>query len=219
MHYGCQFAIHRAMRKYIPIFGDDAFSLELLDDQAQTDEQLNILENYWIIKLGTLSPGGYNLTDGGQGGVFCEETRRKLSEINMGHPVSASTRKLIGEAQTLHFKNHPEAREQRSQLAKEGNYAARLSTPETNAKKGKHMLGKHLSDKQRAILSASAKTRVGALNPFFGKQHTIDTRKHLSEQKQGDKNHFFGKKRPEHAAKMSLKMKKIWQQRKAEKVA
>jgi group I intron endonuclease len=45
----------------------------------------------------------------------------------------------------------------------------------------------------------------GSGNPFYGKKHTQETKKRLSESKTGDRNPFFGKERPDHSDKMKAK--------------
>lgn len=51
---------HRAIRKY----GVNNFAVEVIDF-AETTEELDEKEIFWIAKLNTLFPGGYNLRDGG----------------------------------------------------------------------------------------------------------------------------------------------------------
>ena len=51
---------HRAIRKY----GKENFALEILDT-ANTEIELDEKEIFWINKLNTLFPGGYNLRVGG----------------------------------------------------------------------------------------------------------------------------------------------------------
>lgn len=81
--------INRARKKY----GPDAFGFEILKECS--DDELDYWEVYYIEKLNTKSPNGYNLTDGG-GGMhgyhFTEETRRKLSEAAKGRKPSEKCR-------------------------------------------------------------------------------------------------------------------------------
>lgn len=51
---------HRAIRKY----GPENFSLEILDT-AESEDELDRKEMFWIEKLDTKFPNGYNLRDGG----------------------------------------------------------------------------------------------------------------------------------------------------------
>ncbi|MDE0401509.1 MAG: GIY-YIG nuclease family protein [Candidatus Poribacteria bacterium] len=67
-------AIHKAIQKY----GRDAFSVEIIRYPGISEDALNAVECWWIRRLQTLSPSGYNLTDGGDGGSPSEETRKKL---------------------------------------------------------------------------------------------------------------------------------------------
>jgi group I intron endonuclease len=62
-------------------YGEQSFSFSVLE-YCPTDD-LNGREMYWIDKLGTLSPRGYNLTLGGEG--------------NRGYHLSDETKKLIGD--------------------------------------------------------------------------------------------------------------------------
>jgi len=73
---GSNTAIHRAIRKY----GASSFDIEAIDS-ANCILELQLKETYWIKALKTISPNGYNLTQGGEG-VFnpAEETRKKMSE-------------------------------------------------------------------------------------------------------------------------------------------
>ena len=64
--------VKRAVKKY----GRDAFTYEILHDGI-IPEFLDTLESEAIEKFNTVSPHGYNLTTGGEGGSRCEETRRK----------------------------------------------------------------------------------------------------------------------------------------------
>lgn len=69
-------AIKSALRKY----GHEAFVFAVID-VAETREQLDRRERFWIERLNTVAPNGYNFCDGGSGGrVFSEESRRKMSE-------------------------------------------------------------------------------------------------------------------------------------------
>lgn len=63
--------------------------IELSDSIEESKVELNALEVYYIEKFGTLD-NGYNLTGGGNGSykrVVTEETRKKLSEANIGKGV------------------------------------------------------------------------------------------------------------------------------------
>ena len=69
--------IHRAIQKY----GRNAFSLEIIQYPGISDEALDAVERWWIRRLQTLVPSGYNLTKGGEHGSSSEEARQKMKEI------------------------------------------------------------------------------------------------------------------------------------------
>ena len=63
-----------ALRKY----GPESFSWEVLEYCASVEECWD-KEKYYIEKINTISPLGYNLTYGGNGGIQCDETKLKIS--------------------------------------------------------------------------------------------------------------------------------------------
>lgn len=77
MNNGCQYALHKAMRKY----GVEHFHIEQID-VAASHEELDEKEKYWIKTLGTLSPDGYNLCAGGKAPAWTDAIREKLSGEN-----------------------------------------------------------------------------------------------------------------------------------------
>ena len=88
-------AIHDAIQKY----GRDAFSVEIIQYPGISHEALNAVERWKIRHLQTLSPSGYNLTEGGDGVIPSEETRQKMSE-NASKRVDEGTHNFLdGEIQ------------------------------------------------------------------------------------------------------------------------
>ena len=109
---------YKAIRKY----GFENIKYEVLEDNIP-QSQLNEREIYWIEKMNSFIPNGYNLTKGGDGTlghkwteeqrafmvqmahftglgrVVTEETRRKISAANKGksHPRSEETKRKISE--------------------------------------------------------------------------------------------------------------------------
>lgn len=68
-------AIHNAIVKY----GKDNFTVEEIDNAVSQDE-LNEKEAYWITKLNTLSPNGYNLQNGGLREQLSKESCERISD-------------------------------------------------------------------------------------------------------------------------------------------
>ena len=60
---GAKNAIHCALRLY----GVDAFAFEVLEELFDREASARVREIWWIANEGTLSPGGYNMTAGGDG--------------------------------------------------------------------------------------------------------------------------------------------------------
>ena len=87
--------IHRAIQKY----GQDAFSVEIIRYPGISHEALNAIKRWKIRQLQTLSPGGCNLTGGGEGGKRSEKTCQKISE-SVSKQVAEGTHHLLdGEIQ------------------------------------------------------------------------------------------------------------------------
>ncbi len=76
-------AIENAVRKY----GLDAFKADVIEDKIETKADLDRLEKFWIETMGTLKPGGYNLTKGGEGILgfkLSESTIKAIAEKRRG---------------------------------------------------------------------------------------------------------------------------------------
>lgn len=93
-----------AMRDALKKYGEDNFTIEVIDN-AETIEELNKKEVYWISFFNSLVPNGYNLQDGGKNCRCAESTKQKLSELNSGknHPLygkprSEETKKKVSDA-------------------------------------------------------------------------------------------------------------------------
>lgn len=74
------------LARAIRLHGEAAFTREFIDS-AMTHRELDERETYWIKKLGTKVPHGYNLTDGGGGSsgwVPTKKTRAKISAAVSG---------------------------------------------------------------------------------------------------------------------------------------
>lgn len=84
-----------AFKKY----GKSNFACEVLAT-AETKEELNTLEIYWIAKLNTMDTSiGYNLTEGGEGTVgyiHTDEAKLKMSVAKKGKSLSPEHCKAIG---------------------------------------------------------------------------------------------------------------------------
>lgn len=114
--------------------------------------ELDEWEKYFIFLYNTLSPNGYNLEEGGRGGVPSEETRRKISE------------KKSGEKHHMFRKHHSDETKQkiseslkRISSSNKGKYLSE----ETKKKLLATHLGKPLSDEIKKKIS---KTQINDQN-------------------------------------------------------
>lgn len=90
--------IHKAMRKY----GEENFTVEILDF-AETVDELKEKEKYYIAKYNATDKSiGYNISLGGDGNfgyTHSEEIKQKLRELALNRPpASEETRRKISEA-------------------------------------------------------------------------------------------------------------------------
>ena len=133
-------AISSAIGKY----GWDNMEVELLHENVPIDD-LNWLERHCIWIYGTMSPDGYNLTDGGEGGIQSEESRAKQG-------ATQREKALRGE----HQSQRPEVRKQIADTLKlmieRGEIIPPMCRPEWQAEQGanqreKALRGEHQSQR------------------------------------------------------------------------
>jgi predicted GIY-YIG superfamily endonuclease len=73
-----------AMDSAIAKYGKENFDIEIIDI-AETLEELNEKEKYWIKEYDSLAPKGYNLTYGGNNGKRHPDVGKRISESLKGH--------------------------------------------------------------------------------------------------------------------------------------
>ncbi|AGE55225.1 GIY-YIG catalytic domain-containing endonuclease [Paramecium bursaria Chlorella virus MA1E] len=89
---GCV-AFVRAINKY----GWNNFTFDYYECP---DDELDKHERWMISLMGTLSPSGYNLREGGKSGKCSEEAKKKMSEVRIGMIYSDEHKKNISESKT-----------------------------------------------------------------------------------------------------------------------
>jgi group I intron endonuclease len=78
-------------------YGEEYFEMFIVEECKECDLRKN--ERYFIKLLNTKSPNGYNLNDGGEGGLNpSEETRNKQREAGKGRKHSQEEKTKISEA-------------------------------------------------------------------------------------------------------------------------
>lgn len=190
---GCGGALlHKAMRKY----GYENILYCVLHKNIEEQSELDRLEIEEIKNKNTMAPNGYNLSSGGaKGCCFSEESKKKISAALMGHEVSEEARekirlKLIG-------KNYVSSEKRREGFAKKewrppsGAKLACLKrareTPRSEQSRAasiKALTDYVLTDEDR---KKRRERTLGEKNPFYGKKHTEETKRKISETKRRNK--------------------------------
>ncbi|AGE57044.1 GIY-YIG catalytic domain-containing endonuclease [Acanthocystis turfacea Chlorella virus NE-JV-3] len=133
------------------------------------DEDLNDFEEMLVALLGTLAPGGYNLREGGGNGKLSEIVRVKMSEAK------------IGEKNNRYGITHTNNTKQKMSEAKIG----KTFTNEHRQNLSKAHIGKTLSDDTKKKL---CDLRKGEKHHLYGKTHTKEAIKKMSEAHKGANN-------------------------------
>jgi group I intron endonuclease len=134
------------------------------------DEDLNKHEELMVEVLGTLTPGGYNLKEGGANGKLSEETKMKIGDAlrcekhpMYGKTLSDETKKKLSEAH----------------LGEKCYWYGKTHTNKTKKKMSEVKQG----DKN------SMYGKTGENCHMYGKTHTSETKQKMREAKQGEKHH------------------------------
>jgi hypothetical protein len=170
-HYGNGIIPKRLKKKY----GNDVFTVEILT-AADSQEVLDFWESWYITRLSTIYPHGFNLQEGGRGGKHHLETRTKMgrSRIGLKNAKGSVRSKEFRENASRHSKlcqangGHTKGRiltEEHKRKISEGllnSTKVRTISPEGLARikaAGAARRGRRPSEETRMKLSAAAKGR------------------------------------------------------------
>ena len=198
-YWGSGKLIKRAIDKY----GIENFERTILE-RCSTKDELNEREKYWIKEKSSLV-NGYNLTDGGTGGDnskfidYSDEwvEKQKQNTKNYWNNLSDEDRnnrsqKVIGEKNPMFGKNGfwkgkkiPKEIIQKSV----DNRRRYVGEQNPNWKGGTSFKYCECGVKIAPINNSciNCRDKSGVNNPFFGKQHSEETKKKLSEKRKGKK--------------------------------
>lgn len=123
----------------------------LIEDNIRTHEEACEREKYYIKYYKEIGHDLNNLTDGGDGVLATEETRRKISESQKGKIVPIEQREKI--SKTLKGRHLSDETKNKISLIKTG---ITLSN-ETRQKISRGLIGRHLSDDTKRKISESNK--------------------------------------------------------------
>ena len=165
-----------------------------------SEEEMCSDEQYYIKFFKTLWPNGYNLTEGGDGVIPCEETRKKISNSLKGKPKSEEQKKKLSEASK--GKTMSEESKKKISNANKGKYRSDETKKKISEVKKKlyssgmehPMLGKHHSEEARKKMSENHWDCSGENHFMFGKHHSEETKKKISNKKKGIPNEKCSKK-------------------------
>ncbi len=169
-----------------------------------SEEEMCSDEQYYIKLFKTLYPNGYNLTEGGEGEIPCEETRRKMSKShkgkippNKGIPMNEEQKKKLSESlkgRNVWNKGIPMNEEQKKKLSE-------INKGQIPPNKGKH----HTEESKRKMSKSHKGIQAGEKHPMFGKHHSEESKKKMSENRSGkcigEKHPMFGKHHTEESKK------------------
>ena len=136
--------LYRAIRKY----GKDAFTYGIIE--SCLTEELNDKETYWIERLGSLAPHGYNMTRGGEGGdTSLSPKYKEWVKYSIANGVQAgANNSMYGKTSAMKDKKHTNETKKKQSQARQ-DYWDNVP-PENRDKHAKH----------------------GNKNPMFGKTPT-----------------------------------------------
>jgi len=159
--------LYDAMNKY----GYDNFEIISIC-QASNIKELEQLEKSYIKKFKTLDRAyGYNMTEGGDGGPMPPESLKKMIEKKTGVPLTEEHKQKISKAHMGRPKG-PMSDKQKKKLSK--------------ALKEKWETDEEYAEKVRSNNQMAGKT--GEEHHFFGKKHSRETKKKISQAGIGRKN-------------------------------
>lgn len=159
-HYGNGILITRAKKKY----GSSNFSVRILA-KVLNKCTADYFERFFISVLGTLSPNGYNLALGGDGGaIHTPEIKAKVSALNHQRYASDPTIKhriskaLLGRVSPRKGCVMSEEQKYKISTALKG----RIASESSRAKSSASQSGKPKSEKTKERMRAAAKARANS---------------------------------------------------------
>jgi group I intron endonuclease len=178
--------IKNAIEKY----GKQNFKLEILE-VCNSHKELNEREIFWINKLNSLYPNGYNLEKGGRQSIMHELTKMKLSKAHKGKKLSEQTKKKLSDINKNNTyakgKTWSEESKKNKSLIHKGRVSTRKGVKLSDETKEKLRLAN--IGKKHSNLTIE-KMKIAAKN----KQYPDDMGRRISEGKKGKTTKLKGKK-------------------------
>lgn len=163
---GCR-AISNAIQKY----GLENF---VVDYYECPDDELNKHERWMVNLMGTLSPGGYNLREGGGSrGKLSDDTKERIAEAKRGIPLSEAHKQSIGKSQL----GIPHTEETKKRISE--SLVGTIFTEERKQNISKSKIGIPLSEAHKQRISES----------LLGIKFTEEHKQKIGEPQRGEKHH------------------------------
>ncbi len=184
----CKVRFHLAINKY----GSENFTWEILCS-CFSIEECNVMEEYYISYFDTTKKQkGYNIKFGGENYRLSEETKIKIGNANKGKKHTEEAKKKMSKSRSgeNHFRFGKSLTEEHKEKLREKKIGTRFSEDVkkkmSESKRGEQnpMFGKKIpiTEERRNILKILfAKEK----NPMYGKKHSEETRKKISEKTKG----------------------------------
>lgn len=185
-YFGSGVLIKKSIEKY----GKENFSIEVLD-WADSREELNKKEKYWILHFNSKVPNGYNMTDGGDGGdIFSQlpkdrqdKIREEAKQRMTGRIVSETTREkhrenMLGEKNPMYGKKLSEETKEKISKKLQGENNPMYGRPSPTK-------GKHLSEETKEKIRQS---KLGKNNPMYGRKMSNEDKEYRRQLFSGGNN-------------------------------
>ncbi len=175
-YFGSGKIIRRSIEKY----GIENFKKEILC-KCDSKEELDVKEMYWIEKLNSMIPIGYNLTSGGGGVVGYKHTDKAIIKISKSSAELWTSQEYRDKILPTRKTQWTDERKlcQSKQMGGSQNYMyGRTHSEETKDKISEANTGNTWSDERKLKYGQE---HTGENNTFYGKTHTKETREKLSE--------------------------------------
>lgn len=183
-YYGSGTLFTKSFKKY----GKHNFVKEILEDNLSYNN-IHEREIYWISKINSKYPNGYNLCDGGRGGLNPSDiTRRKLSESHLGKKLTEEQKRKISEKSKN--RKHTEESKNKLRIAHTGKkHSEETKLKISNISKNRKvsiLTRKKISDslignKRRLGIPHSDETKIKISKSSTGRKHNELIRQKISD--------------------------------------
>lgn len=159
---------HRALAKH----GFSNFAWEIVDT-CESKEVLHTREQHWINQFACMAPAGYNSAEGGKGGAYTEEHKKRISEALKGRDVSPETREKMRRLMTGKKLSPSHIETLKSKVGEKNHFFGRAHSEETRKQIGEKSKGRNWATGMKAGSWSDADRSV-ILECYFQKMSNKD---------------------------------------------